>query len=119
VTLVASIQTVRSARGKVACLLFDRPEGFPNRRELALRAQTRPAASGLQRCVFSGLPMGTYAITVLHDENDNGKLDKGLFGPTEGWGVSRDARPMLRAPTFDECKVVVDANKTLVVTLRY
>jgi uncharacterized protein (DUF2141 family) len=35
-----------------------------------LRAQT----------VFDNLPAGVYAVAVCHDENSNGKLDRGMFG---------------------------------------
>jgi len=27
------------------------------------------------RCDFEGIPPGTYALAVIHDENMNGKLD--------------------------------------------
>jgi uncharacterized protein (DUF2141 family) len=55
-------------------------------------------------CLFPNVKPGTYAVAGYHDENGNGKLDMGLFGPTEGWFASRDARGLLSAPSFDDAK---------------
>lgn len=38
---------------------------------------------------FKEIPPGTYGIRCFKDVNGNGKLDKGLFGPKEPWGMSR------------------------------
>ncbi len=53
--------------------------------------------------IFTNLPFGKYAVRAFHDENNNGKLDKGVFGqPIEGWGVSNDARGFMCAPTLSK-----------------
>lgn len=60
--------------------------------------------------VFSDLAPGKYAIRLMHDENDNGKLDTNLVGmPTEGYGFSNNPRVM-RAATFDEALFEVPAD---------
>ena len=53
------------------------------------------------RCDFVGIPPGTYAIIVIHDENRNGKLDTNWLGvPKEDYGFSNDAEAFLSAPSF-------------------
>ncbi|MCX7788912.1 MAG: DUF2141 domain-containing protein [Spirochaetes bacterium] len=53
--------------------------------------------------VFEEIPSGTYALIAFLDENGNGRLDSGMFGPTEPWGMSfRTSRPRFRAPRFEE-----------------
>ena len=37
---------------------------------------------------FPNLPGGVYAIRCFQDVNMNGKLDRGIFGPTEPWAMS-------------------------------
>jgi uncharacterized protein (DUF2141 family) len=37
---------------------------------------------------FSNLPRGKYAVNVLHDEDKDGKVKKGLILPKEGIGFS-------------------------------
>ena len=46
------------------------------------------AGDGLAAFRFTHLPAGTYAVMVFHDENDNGKIDHGLLGPSEPLGFS-------------------------------
>ena len=59
---------------------------------------------------FADLAPGKYAIRLMHDENDNGKLDTNLVGmPTEGYGFSNNPRVM-RAATFDEAAFEVPAD---------
>ena len=54
---------------------------------------------------FEDLPYGTYAITILHDENGNLKVDANFLGiPKEGYGFSNNARNLFRAPKFEEAK---------------
>jgi len=53
------------------------------------------------RCDFEDIPPRTYALTVIHDENMNGKLDTNWLGiPTEGYGFSNDAKALLGAASF-------------------
>ena len=51
---------------------------------------------------FEGLPPGTYAVSVIHDENKNGELDFQWLppGPAEGSGVSNDAPASFGPPSF-------------------
>jgi len=57
---------------------------------------------------FHDVPPGTYAIVGFLDTNGNSKLDTGLFGPTEPWGMSfRASRPLFRAPRFEEVSFTV------------
>lgn len=37
---------------------------------------------------FKSCKRGTYGIRCFHDLNNNGTLDKGIFGPTEPYGFS-------------------------------
>jgi uncharacterized protein (DUF2141 family) len=53
-------------------------------------------------CEFLGVAPGTYAVSVFHDENSNGKLDTNFMGiPREGVGASNDAKGHLGPPKFD------------------
>jgi uncharacterized protein (DUF2141 family) len=63
---------------------------------------------------------GEYAIKVYHDQNDNGQLDKGIFGqPVEGWGVSNDARGFMSAPPLKKMLIKLDQPKRININLSY
>lgn len=74
--------------------------------------------------VFSNIPSGDYAIFVFHDENNNGVLDKGLFGrPLEGRGYSQvlpeDLNPIAARIVFHRARFAVNGSKSIVIGLRY
>lgn len=73
-----------------------------------------------QPVTLRDVPPGVYAVQVIHDENGNGELDRGLLLPTEGIGFSRDA-PMRRGPPkFADAAVrIPDTGGTLTLTMRY
>ena len=68
---------------------------------------------------FADLKPGKYAIRLMHDENDNGKLDTNMIGmPTEGYGFSNNPRVM-RAAHFDEAVFEVPADgATITIVMR-
>jgi uncharacterized protein (DUF2141 family) len=82
-------------------------------------AAQKIAASGKEVVLKFDLPAGEYAVQVLHDENDNGKLDTNFMGmPTEGYGFSNNPQVMRRAH-FDEAKFPLgEAAASIVVRLR-
>lgn len=73
------------------------------------------------QCNFEGIPPGTYAIAVAHDENMNGKLDTNALGiPTEGYGFSNDAVGWLGAPPFSAASFsYVGGDLSLTIRLHY
>ena len=94
--------------GEAGCALYESPAGFPSDDEKARLRQWHPAATSVV-CEFTGLPDGLYAVGASHDQNGNRFVDTNLVGmPTEPWGVSRNARPTLRAPRFDEAAVAIE-----------
>jgi uncharacterized protein (DUF2141 family) len=57
------------------------------------------------RLIIDDLAEGYYAISAYQDINDNGKLDKKLFGqPSEPYGFSGSKQNSFRPPSFIESK---------------
>ncbi len=70
---------------------------------------------------FADLELGTYAVSVLHDENADNQLNTGNFGiPAEGFGFSQNPAIQASAPDFSEAAVVVAGpNSTTEIELVY
>ena len=71
--------------------------------------------------LFNDVAPGVYAVSTTHDENSNNKMDTGFMGkPKEGYGASNNPQNKLSAPSFDQCKITVDASgKSVDIELRY
>lgn len=117
--IAVQISGMRSQKGVVRCALFAGPAGFPMRSAAAQTIVTKRITGERVQCVFPGLADGTYAVSVNHDENENGKVDTNLLGiPTEGWAVSNNAAPALRPPRFAEAAIVLKTGQRVDQTLR-
>lgn len=75
-------------------------------------------ANGKASATFSGISKGVYAISVFHDENNNGELDTLLGIPTEPTGASNDAPARFGPPAWVDAKFEVkEANIKHVIHL--
>jgi Uncharacterized protein conserved in bacteria (DUF2141) len=57
------------------------------------------------------IPPGRWAVSAFEDENDNGILDMGFFGPKEPAGFWRPFHGW-RKPHFDDVAVLIDQSTT-------
>jgi uncharacterized protein (DUF2141 family) len=106
-TLVVNVTGLRNAKGKVDALLFVRPQGFPDDESKAIDKDEVPIDPKTlsARIIFKDVPRGFAAVTVLHDENMNRKIDKNFIGiPKEGYGTSNNPKKAKHNPRWDEAK---------------
>jgi uncharacterized protein (DUF2141 family) len=54
------------------------------------------------------LPSGKFGIRCFLDLNGNGRLDRGLLGPSEPWGMSWNGLKRFGFPHFEDIVFVVD-----------
>jgi uncharacterized protein (DUF2141 family) len=119
-TVSVTVSDLRSAKGQVLACLTTRADAFPDcEKDPFARKLTVPAASEVH-LDFGAVPAGRYAISLIHDENANGKLDTRLMIPREGYGFSLDAPVRMGPPRFDRAAFAV-AGETihLAIHMRY
>ena len=76
--------------------------------------------SSTLKVIFKNIPKGVYAISLFHDKNGNGELDRNLFGvPTEGYGFSNNIRHMFRGANFEESKFELNEDREIVINIGY
>jgi uncharacterized protein (DUF2141 family) len=64
--------------------------------------------------VFKNIPKGTYAVSFVHDENDNKKMDTNFIGiPKEDFGCSNNATGFMGPPKYKDAKFQLTENKTI------
>lgn len=115
------IKGIEGNKGQLALLIFNGATGFPSDHTKAIKQAMVPITGSTVVYTFADLPAGTYAVTVMHDENKNNTLDTNMFGiPEEGIGVSNDALSMFGPPAFKECSFSHSGNTTgIEITLDY
>lgn len=106
-TLTVVVAGLESDAGTVALALYDSPAAYRELEEAARKARLE-IVDGACRWVVEDLPAGDYALSVYHDVNDNGELDKGAFGvPREPYGFSNDERGRMGPPGWDKVRFSV------------
>ncbi len=110
---------LRSSKGVVRLCLIRDPADFPDCRDgKGALKRTLPAEN--PRIRLEGLPAGDYAIAVIHDANQNEKLDTMLGIPREGFGFSRNPAIRFGPPRYKDVRFTLggDAQRQQ-VRIRY
>lgn len=116
----STVSGLRSDKGQVLACLTARPEVFPNCEKDPSALIRVVAADETVTLDFGAVPEGRYAISLFHDENGNGKLDKRLLVPREGYGFSRNAPVILGPPSFRQAAFTVGpAGEHQTIRMRY
>jgi uncharacterized protein (DUF2141 family) len=110
-SLTIEIDGFESDDGKAMIAVFNSKDGYPVKPEKAYKKLISEIKNGKVTLVINGLPAGTYAVSVLHDENDNGKMDTNFLGiPSENFGASNDAKGFMGPPSFEDSKFELQTN---------
>ncbi|MFV0623628.1 DUF2141 domain-containing protein [Sphingomonas sp. ac-8] len=117
--LEVTLTDLRSTKGLIRLCLTADPANFPGCVDDA-RAVTRSVPAGERTVRIEGLPPGGYALSAIHDENGNGKLDTLAGIPREGFGFSQNPRIGFGPPRFAAARFALagDADRQQ-VRMRY
>lgn len=101
----------RSAGGQVLIAIYRGEQGFPGTADRAWKTVVTRVADGRASISLADVPVGDYAIAVVHDENGNNKLDTSWIGmPREGIGTSNNAKGRMGPPKYRDAKFAVTAD---------
>ena len=118
VRLEISLSGMRSARGDVRLCIWHGPERFGGNKcggEQVVVPATTPVVS-----VDVPLAPGDYAVSLIHDENGNGKLDTNFLGiPKEGVGFSKNPKISFGPPTYAATRFDVAADTVEPIRMKY
>ena len=75
-------------------------------------------AAGNAVFVIEQLSAGTYAVSIVYDEDSNGKLNTGFLGiPTELVGFSNNATGTFGPPSFEKTSFSFSRSRSIEITL--
>lgn len=119
-SILLEIDGLRSNKGQIMACMTANPKTFPDcQKDPNARHFTVPAHNG-ETVQFKDVPQGRYAIALFHDENGNGRMDKMMMLPKEGFGFSRDAPLQFGPPKFGAAAIQVGpAQLRTAIKVRY
>ena len=120
-SLTVEVENLRNSKGIVQITLYNKDGSIPDEHyKNYFKMEKASIINGKSQCTFSNLPKGNYAVNILHDENNNGKIDKGLILPKEGIGFSNySSIGLTNRPNFKKANFELAQNKTIKVKVIY
>lgn len=103
-TLLIKVENIKVNQGKIMLAIYSDDLEFLS--ETTYRSIHHEVNElGTTMVKITDLPYGNYAISIYHDENNNGKLDTNFMKiPKEPYGFSNNARGMFGPPKVNEAK---------------
>ena len=115
-TLTVTITGLGSADGQAMVALFNQEDSFlkdPMEGQVIDIADDQTATT-----TFEGLAAGPYAVSVIHDENGNGKVDTNFIGiPKEPVGVSNNPKPRMGPPRYKDAVFDMTSDHAITITM--
>jgi uncharacterized protein (DUF2141 family) len=124
-TLKVVVDGCNNDKGTALISLYNSKETYNAKEKFILRVEAI-IKNGKAEWIFKDIPFGSYVVKVLHDENNNKKLDFENHGfpphphPTEQGGFSNDAWSQHGQPAYEEAVFNFDkAKMTINITVKF
>jgi uncharacterized protein (DUF2141 family) len=116
--LTVNIENIENNKGDILIGIYDSLARFP--RKVSTGKVIKVTGKEMQ-VKFSDIKPGNYAVSVLHDENQNKDLDQGMLGkPKEGYGFSNNVMGVVGPPSFRKARFhIPDGKSSISITLKY
>jgi uncharacterized protein (DUF2141 family) len=113
--LTVNISGLSSNQGTLMVAIYNTPKSFLNTQYKGVIVKINDKKS---IATFNDLPKGEYAVSFVHDENDNKKMDTNFMGiPKEDYGCSNNAKGFMGPPKYEDAKFQLTENKTIDIKL--
>ncbi|MBK7184004.1 MAG: DUF2141 domain-containing protein [Bacteroidetes bacterium] len=120
-SLTVEVKELQNCKGVVQFALYNKDGTIPDEHyKKCCKILKEKIQNGTSKVTFSNLPVGKYAVNILHDENENGEIDKGFILPIEGVGFSNyQSIGLTNRPNFSKASVDLNRDKKIEVKIIY
>lgn len=113
------VSNIKEIKGTLKIALYDNEENFNNSSHPVKTAEINVDKNVLEYVFENIEPNKYYAIAVHHDANNNGEIDKNIFGiPKEGFCFSNNAMGSFGPPSYNDCKFEVKKGTSVLQELK-
>lgn len=114
--VIINVQGLKSDKGELILAIFNEKKDYLKKDFIHKKVKVDKA--GDTTVLFDELPKGEYSVSVIHDENENGILDKNAVGiPKESFGFSNVSLGWFGPPSYENTKFVL-LNDKVEVTVK-
>ncbi len=114
-----TITGIRSEKGQISIGVFKDDETFQDEDAFLNKQFDKKNISDGRMTVKFSLEPGIYGLTLLDDENSNGKMEYSfLHIPKEGFGFSDYYHTGITKPKFDAFRFALEKDQTKRITIR-
>lgn len=117
--ILLEVASFENLDGNLAIAIYNSSETFNSETEY-YRDTLFSISEDVMNVVIDSMEAGTYAISVLHDEDESGDMEMGGFLgliPQEGFGFSNNPVIGLSEPSFDQCKFDIEQGHSVAVPI--
>lgn len=120
-SLTVSVENLRNSKGVVKFSLYNKDGTIPDEKfKKFFQQKDGEIIENASTVTFTDLPEGRYAVNILHDEDENGKIKKGFFLPVEGVGFSNyESIGLSNRPKFSKASFLLNSDKEISVKIIY
>ena len=120
-SLTVEVSGLQNSKGVVQFALYNKDGTIPDEYyKKCCKILKEKIQNGSSKVIFSNLPIGKYAVNILHDENENGEIDKGFILPIEGIGFSNyQSIGLTNRPNFSKASFTLDMDKKISIKIIY
>lgn len=110
---------MKNDKGYALVGLYNEKDGFPFDVKKAFKGAKAKVLNGNAAVSFKKVPQGTYAIAVLHDEDNNMKMARKVTGlPREEYGFSNDAKATFGPPKFEKASFFHNGEQVISIRMK-
>lgn len=120
-SLTINVDSLRNSKGIVQFGLYNTEGSIPDEKFTKYyKLSKAKIANNSSTIAFNNIPIGKYAVSILHDENNDGKINRGIVLPKEGIGFSNyQTIGFSNRPTFDKASFIINCDKDIRVKVIY
>ena len=112
--MVTNIQTLK---GNIELGVFNTPKSFLKKGK-EYKIYSQKVNNDTMIFYLNGFKKDNYAISIYHDINSDDECNLNFLGiPVEPYGFSRNFKPKLSKPTFNDCKINAIENTPITIRL--
>ena len=119
-SIKVKVTKIRNKKGNLQIQVYRDQATFADEKPYKIyRISKEDVSNGTMTYTIKDLPMGTYGLALLDDENNNKEMDYGLVLPNEGFGFSNYYHTGWSRPVFEDFDFTLDSDKSVLMVVRY